>query len=33
MTGNKNEYMRTKYGQDIDWESNDVEILVITVPF
>ena len=29
MSGNKNEYMWTKLDQDIVWESNDVELLML----
>ena len=31
MSGNKNEYMWTKLDQDIVWESNDVELLMVTI--
>ena len=31
ISGNNNEYMRAKLDQDIVWESNDVELLGVTV--
>ena len=31
ISGNKNEYMWAKLDQDIVWESNDVEILRVTI--
>ena len=31
ISGNKNEYMWAKLDQDIVWESNDVELLGVTI--
>ena len=31
ISGNKNEYMWAKLGQDIVWKSNDVELFTVTI--